>query len=793
MATSKESWSWTKPEGLPGLIGRKQVDWSTFMNGTWVPSAFAGDFGQANGGSSVPPGENRDLVLDIEGREYPARLHNNDRPSANSDQLEIRWDGNSPLRQLLVERFKASYEYLAEVRRAESEAGKRKVFAKTVNPEYMDFYETGVPFRYRVDLVSAVEDTFEDIWLRLRTIIGSGMEVATPARGETYSIHWTADGIDVAADGSPQMIPKASFAGRWDVMVARGFTTVDEHPEGASYRSSAVSAILALLPSVDYAVHPRTTLFLRDHTFRHSDLSTLFGVGTMGGIRYSGRADDARAVVFITSLNSTGDEHPYHDRIEDGVLHYTGEGLSGDQQLSGGNLALSRNVTVDFPIYGFNKVGKDQYRYLGRFRVLQVSQETQSDTAGTPRHVYVFRMKALSTGIIPASPPSPVAPIRDLSAIASDFGSALLDSHIAFGPRHEAVVKAFIASLSTKQLVILTGLSGSGKSQIAIRFGEWLGAGQSAVIPVRPDWTGAEALFGFEDALQPAVGGRQAWHVPETLRFMLTAAGDQGRPYLLVLDEMNLAHVERYFADVLSGMESGHPCLPNLTHEPDGHWRVPVGGPERIRFPRNLFIVGTVNVDETTYMFSPKVLDRANTIEFRVETSDLTPDLRKPIKCRQGTRQLTTGFMSVAVDDDWHIDHPAQSRMDFQSHLRRIHSVLAQEGFEYGHRVFYDAMRFEAMLESAGDANVLHALDCQMMQKILPRLHGTRRRLESTLCELGRFCFNLSISSDQPSSTFGSFDPVTPPTDEPVLPISFGKIRRMTASLRANQFVSFTE
>ena len=101
-------------------------------------------------------------------------------------------------------------------------------------------------------------------------------------------------------------------------------------------------------------------------------------------------------------------------------------------------------------------------------------------------------------------------------------------------------------------------------------------------------------------------------------------AEDPEHLYLLVLDEMNLAHVERYFADVLSGMESGEPVVPVVVAEADGHWRVRLDGPPTIPVPANLLIVGTVNIDETTYQFSPKVLDRAFTFDFRVQTSELT-------------------------------------------------------------------------------------------------------------------------------------------------------------------------
>jgi 5-methylcytosine-specific restriction protein B len=366
---------------------------------------------------------------------------------------------------------------------------------------------------------------------------------------------------------------------------------------------------------------------------------------------------------------------------------------------------------------------------------------------------------------------------------------------VSFGPKHDDIVRAFIAALATKRLVILTGLSGSGKTQIALRFGDWLGAGRSLVVPVRPDWTGAEALFGYEDALQqPSDDGRRVWHVPDALAFMLEAAAHRDDPYLLVLDEMNLAHVERYFADVLSGMESDRECLPNLRREKDGRWRLATDGPARVLVPQNLFVVGTVNVDETTYLFSPKVLDRANTFEFRVETGDLSANARKPVACKPAGPELTRGLLAIATDDQWHLDQPAGGADTFVAQLKTLHSLVAEGGFEFGHRVFYEAVRFSAMFEAVGDADPVHALDRQIMQKVLPRLHGSRRRLEPTLCALGRFCFDLSFETGSIANDSGKrFDPLAPPSDSRRLPISFDKVQRMTRGLRAHGFTSFTE
>lgn len=247
---------------------------------------------------------------------------------------------------------------------------------------------------------------------------------------------------------------------------------------------------------------------------------------------------------------------------------------------------------------------------------------------------------------------------------------------------------------------------------------------------------------------------------------------------------MNLAHVERYFADVLSGMESGEPVLPNLVRDEDGVWRLAVGEEPRLPFPPNLLVVGTVNIDETTYMFSPKVLDRANTIEFRVASEDLVASAEPIGVVEAGSEELVGAFLAAAtsVGGGW------SGRDVMAGWLRGLHGLLAEEDREFGHRVFFEALRFGGLLAEAGEADPLVALDLQVMQKVLPRVHGSIRQVGSTLERLGAWCF-VGPGVALPEG----FDPVDPPEGEPVLAVSFDKVARMTRRLRANHFVSYAE
>jgi hypothetical protein len=486
----------------------------------------------------------------------------------------------------------------------------------------------------------------------------------------------------------------------------------------------------------------------------------------------------------IGSAVVTGDPDHIPEEEEEKRFNRNDAKLAGDQ--------LRVRLSIDEPLS--TRLSREVLRQDERTRSLLIlRQAAGTNFPVTEPEAAAIRELINVSRTIRAPTASTLAPRKELAAVHRAFSDALIQSYITFGAQHDDFVRTFIASLATKRFVILTGLSGSGKTQVALKFGEWLGVDRLLLLPVRPDWTGAEALFGYEDALQRPKAGGRAWHVPHALEFMLQAANDPDRPYMLLLDEMNLAHVERYFADVLSGMESGTRCLPNLARGPDLCWQLIDNGPRRLPVPDNLFVVGTVNVDETTYMFSPKVLDRANTIEFRVSTDDLSLQSKKPQPCTTGPEALVRGFLEVARDAEWQDAHAHARLAEFSAALRKLHAELTGSGFEFAHRVYHEAVRFASMLQSAGDPSVESALDKQVMQKVLPRLHGSRRRLEPTLSVVGRFAYDLLAGATGGQAPVGTFDPLASGLGPAKLPRSFEKVQRMTRILRANQFVSFTE
>lgn len=344
----------------------------------------------------------------------------------------------------------------------------------------------------------------------------------------------------------------------------------------------------------------------------------------------------------------------------------------------------------------------------------------------------------------------------------------------------------FISSLITKPFVILTGLSGSGKTKLAQAFIKWIceNDSQYKIIPVGADWTNREPLFGYPNSLES-----EKYILPDTgtLSLILEAkkAENQNKPYFLILDEMNLSHVERYFADFLSAMESGE-AIP--LHNGVGDWH---GVPSSIKLPKNLFVIGTVNIDETTYMFSPKVLDRANVIEFRVTKDEMSKYLSSTTKLDLDS--LTAGGASmgenfVEIASNRRLMPKNQDELNTQ--LLEFFVELKKSGAEFGFRSASEISRFAAVVNKLEPAwESWQIMDAAIMQKLLPKVHGSRKKLEPVLKKLGELCLHdTSVFSDYIKDGGESVS-----LAKIKYPISMEKIGRMYRALLENSFTSYAE
>ncbi|MGG6309221.1 McrB family protein [Paenibacillus macerans] len=358
------------------------------------------------------------------------------------------------------------------------------------------------------------------------------------------------------------------------------------------------------------------------------------------------------------------------------------------------------------------------------------------------------------------------------------------------------LIENFYLSLKTKPFVILAGVSGTGKTKLIKLFAEAMGAtsenGQFTLIPVRPDWSDPSDLIGYSDLSGKFRPGR----VTEVL---LGASHNPSKPYFICLDEMNLARVEHYFSDMLSILETQEWRDRRIATDPIIQRSSLVQEEDQetygnLSIPENVYLIGTVNMDETTHPFSKKVLDRANTIEFNDIFLAQFPD--EETGGEQRTDAMPNLFLRsdyLQLVDAYHAESKALITKTTDI-LVRINGILEEIHAHVGFRI-RDAVCFYMLYNQRfGLLTEDEALDHQLLQKILPRIQGSSASIRRVLLNLIRECVGSSFAvNEYIEDTTSLFEgsKLKPLLDQAKYPRSARKIASMLRRLEEDGFTSY--
>ncbi|MHB1126256.1 MAG: McrB family protein [Bacillota bacterium] len=332
------------------------------------------------------------------------------------------------------------------------------------------------------------------------------------------------------------------------------------------------------------------------------------------------------------------------------------------------------------------------------------------------------------------------------------------------------ILKTYILALKTKPFVILSGISGTGKTKLAQFFAEYMVSGRAAqenksknegycFVSVRPDWVDNKGLLGHYNS------NTQGYEATELLKLMLRAEKDTSNPYFAIFDEMNLSKVEHYFSDFLSCMESkiinkngdivSEPLILH-SEKKDIPYIDEYGDeyliPPKMFIPENIYFTGTVNIDGS--VFSPKVIDRANIIELnKVDLEKYKVELNENLESRKKALNASPEFIAQFSDHssfhkklivkDFDLDDEINVCID---HLKNINDILMEYNLHFGYRVVDEILFFICNSKKMGYYEPIVALDYQILQRILPKFQGNKKKLELAFSNLLRYYFGLETN-----------------------------------------------
>jgi len=285
-------------------------------------------------------------------------------------------------------------------------------------------------------------------------------------------------------------------------------------------------------------------------------------------------------------------------------------------------------------------------------------------------------------------------------------------------------------------LTVLAGVSGTGKSELPKLYSHFGGINFMSV-PVQPNWDSQESMLGYFNAID------NVFDAQPILKFLIQSQteksinpnGLKDMMNLVLLDEMNLAHVEMYFADFLSKLEDRRGATKDNLPTID----IKLGAkhePHKLALGRNMLFAGTMNQDETTKALSDKVLDRGVTIYFPRPTTLIA---RKKLE----KKEAPSHFLST---QQWHrwvkleSSLPGAEHKKYKGIIESINNHLGEVGKALGHRVWQSIEYFMVnhplvlafSVSGVDDANykkALHfAFEDQLVQKVMPKLRGIETR-----------------------------------------------------------------
>lgn len=306
------------------------------------------------------------------------------------------------------------------------------------------------------------------------------------------------------------------------------------------------------------------------------------------------------------------------------------------------------------------------------------------------------------------------------------------------------LIKNFCALLNTHDVILFAGESGIGKTNLVKRFAEAVD-GVAKIIPVKPNWTSTDDLIGYYNPIE------KRYIFTPFLDAIAEANANRNKLYLICLDEMNLARIEYYFADFLSLLEerSSEPEIDLFSsiEEQNAEWNISeqidktiekendvnienlrravynkLKSMSKIPVPSNVRFIGTLNIDDTTFYLSPKILDRVHIIKFENPLFINSDEITSEIDFDSANQPISVNVQSLFEDLKPYPTYFTNKDDPLINKLIELSRMLDLIGLGFGARVLSQALLYKDSLSKFGSTDEIFFVNNLIRQKILPRL-----------------------------------------------------------------------
>ncbi len=676
---------------MGNLLFRKTVDQSLLKAGMTVPAEIHQKILEEMG-IALNKGEKQSITITIQDRQYEAMITfvNHGEAYANRNVLQIRYGAKSRICQALNAVFAYSAEKIAQ---AEQPEERKQLSAEE---EYIEVYAAGekaLTFQCHTKDREVPEGAEEKI--KIKPVLEQLLNHYVKSRQETFAGHALAAYIRGDApealyetglvDRRKYLITGSAGQGNWAMVPWLGIF----------YKEITTSAthgvyIVYLLAEDGNTLYLTLNQGCTETRKQHSKRETI-------------RLMREKAGKIVAQIDNRG--FAIDEYID------LGEGLTELGE-------MYQNGTIFYQKYTKGNVPEEAELREDLARMMAIYQEYVS-----------WEQKQQPEGNTDPEPQGEEPAVKEVIAEIRKY----VEAH-GFSYR-EGLIENFYLSLKSKPFVILAGTSGTGKTRLVRLFAEAVGAasaeggnGRYKLVSVRPDWSDSSDLFGHTNLKGEFVPGA-------IIDFIQDAGEHLEVPYFLCLDEMNLARVEYYLSDFLSIIETRRHAGSRIVTDQivlDQAAKKVYG---KLTIPENLYVVGTVNMDETTFPFSKKVLDRANTIEFSYV--DLEPEFDLPQEeaepVLRSNQFLKTEYLVLKADIK---EEQRELAVRVCAELQEINKILQEANSHVGYRVRDEIVFYMLNNAQADLLEYREALDNEIMQKILPRIQGSSAAVKDLLCRL---------------------------------------------------------